>query len=161
MGVLSFTVEFTTLVDPAEFFRAFVLDSHNLVPKVMPESVKSVHFVEGDGGVGSIKQTNYVCGDQVKYLKHRIDAIDEEALACKYSLIEGDVLVDKLEFIAFDVKFGASDNGGCACKITSEYHFKDGVNVNIERIKNGTEDKATELFKVIEKYLLENPPGHA
>ncbi|KAJ7980320.1 major allergen Pru ar 1-like [Quillaja saponaria] len=161
MGVISFTVEFTTLVDTAEFFRAFVLDSHNLIPKLMPESVKSVHFVEGDGGVGSIKQTNYVCGDQVKYLKHRIDAIDEEALACKYSLIEGELLVDKLEFIAYDVKFEASDNGGCGCKITIDYHIKDGVQFNIEKIKNSSKDKAIELFKVIEKYLSENPLGYA
>ncbi|KAJ7955162.1 major allergen Pru ar 1-like [Quillaja saponaria] len=102
MGVTSFTMEFTTLVAPAKMFRAFVLDSHNLVRRLMPQSVMSVHFIEGDGGVGSIKQTNYVDGDHVRYLKHRIDALDKENLVCKYTMIEGEVLIDKIEFIAYD-----------------------------------------------------------
>ena len=58
MGVHTFTQEITTPIAPARMFKALIVDSHNLVPKLMP-SIKSIEFVEGDGGVGSIKQTNF------------------------------------------------------------------------------------------------------
>ncbi|KAA8536502.1 hypothetical protein F0562_028980 [Nyssa sinensis] len=76
-------------------YKALILDSHNFIPKIMPQSIKSIEFVQGNGGVGSIEQTNFN---------------------------EGDVLGDKLQAIAYDVKFEAYGDGGCSCKMTSEYH---------------------------------------
>lgn len=100
MGVHTFTQEITTPIAPARMFKALIVDSHYLVPKLMP-SIKSIEFVEGDGGVGSIKQTNFPEGSHFKYLKHRIDAIDHDNYSCKYTLIEGDVLGDTLESISY------------------------------------------------------------
>lgn len=62
MGVTTFTQEFVTPVSPARMFKALVVDSHILVPRLVPESVKSSEFVEGDGGAGSITQTNFSGG---------------------------------------------------------------------------------------------------
>ncbi|KAF8387770.1 hypothetical protein HHK36_026425 [Tetracentron sinense] len=156
MGVTCFTQEFTTPVAPAKMFKALILDSHNLIPKLMPQSIKSIEFVEGDGGIGSIKQTNFAEGSHFKYMKHRIDALNKESLACKYALIEGDVLGDKLESITYEVKFEASGNGGCVCKMTSWYHTKLDVEFKEEEIKEG-KDKAIGMYKVVESYLSEYP----
>ncbi|KAK9280926.1 hypothetical protein L1049_003817 [Liquidambar formosana] len=159
MGVTTFTQEFTTPVAPSRMFKALILDSHNLIPKLMPQSVKSMEFIEGDGGVGSIKQTHFPEGSHFKFLKHKIDALDTKNYVCKYTLIEGDVLGDKLESIAYEIKFEAS-GGGCVCKMTSHYHTKAGIELKEEEIKAG-KDKAMGLYKTVEEHLLANPDVYA
>ncbi|KAF8387776.1 hypothetical protein HHK36_026431 [Tetracentron sinense] len=159
MGVTCFSQEFTTPIAPAKMFKALILDSHNLIPKLMPQAIKSIEFVEGDGGAGSIKQTNFPEGAHFKYLKHKTEVLDKENLVCKYSLIEGDVLGDKLESIAYEVKFEASSDGGCVCKMTSAYHTKGDLVLKQEDIKEGKE-KAMGMYKVVEAYLLANPDAY-
>ncbi|KAM3326890.1 hypothetical protein P3S67_002016 [Capsicum chacoense] len=60
MGVTTYTHETTTPVAPTRLFKALVLDSDNLAPKLMPQIVNNIEIVEGDGGVGSIKKMNFV-----------------------------------------------------------------------------------------------------
>ncbi|PKI40685.1 hypothetical protein CRG98_038940 [Punica granatum] len=148
MGVTCFTQEFTTSVAPSRMFKALILDSHNLIPKIVPQGIKSIEFVEGDGGVGSIKQTNFPEGGHFKHLKHRIDTLDSENLVCK------------LEKVVYEVKFEASSTGGCVCKMTSEYHTKGDMELKEEEIKHG-KDKAMGLYKVVEEYLVANPDVYA
>ncbi|XP_039154879.1 pathogenesis-related protein STH-21-like [Eucalyptus grandis] len=156
MGVTTFTQEFTTPIAPSRMFKALIIDSHNLIPKIAPQGIKNIEFVEGNGGVGSIKVTNFAEGGHLKFLKHKIDALDTENLVCKYTLIEGDVIFDKIESIVYEVQFLASSNGGCVCKMTSEYHTKGDVELKEDDIKQGKE-KAMGLYKVVEEYLLANP----
>ncbi|KAL3722101.1 hypothetical protein ACJRO7_034456 [Eucalyptus globulus] len=160
MAVTSYTQEFITPIAPSRMFKALIIDSHNLMPKIVPQGIKSIEFIEGDGGAGSIKQTNFAEGGHLKYLKHRIDAIDIENLVCKYTLIDGDVVFDKIEYVAYEVKFEDSSDGGCMCKMTSEYHTKAGAELKEEDIKQG-KDKAMGLYKVVEEYLLANPDVYA
>ncbi|XP_010023669.1 pathogenesis-related protein STH-2-like [Eucalyptus grandis] len=160
MGITTFTQEFTTPIAPSRMFKALILDSHNLIPKIAPQGIKNIDFIEGDGGVGSIKQTNFADGGHLKYLKHKIDALDSDNLVCKYTLIEGDVIFDRIESVVYEVKFEASSNGGCICKMSSEYHTKAGVELKQEEIKQGKE-KAIGLYKVVEEYLSANPNVYA
>ncbi|KAA8543062.1 hypothetical protein F0562_021443 [Nyssa sinensis] len=159
MGVKSITQEFTCSVAPARMFKALVLDSHNLIPKLVPQSIKSVEFIEGDGCVGSIKQTNFHEGSHFKFLKHKIDALDTANHYCKYTLIEGDVLGKHVESIVYEVKFEASGSG-CVCKSTSHYHAKEGIELKEEDIKAG-KDKAMGMYKLVEDYLVANPDVYA
>ena len=96
----------------------------------------------------------------MKCTKHRIDALDTENLVCKYTLVEGDVIFDRIEKIEYEAKFEASSNGGCICKMTSVYHAKEGVELTEENIKAGKE-KAAGLYKAVEDYLLANPDVYA
>ncbi|PKI40684.1 hypothetical protein CRG98_038939 [Punica granatum] len=148
MGVICFTQEFTTPIAPARMFKALILDSHNIIPKLVPQGIKSIEFVEGDGGAGSIKQTTFPEGGPFKHLKHRIDTLDSENLVCK------------LEKVVYEVKFEASSTGGCVCKMTSEYHTKGDMELKEEEIKQG-KDKAMGLYKVVEEYLVANPDVYA
>lgn len=86
--------------------------------------------------------------------------VDEKNLVSKYSLVEGDVLGDKLESITYEVKFEASGNGGCVCKTTSEYHTK-GDHVVTEEEHNVGKEKAIDLLKAVEAYLVANPSVYA
>ncbi|PKI46044.1 pathogenesis-related protein STH-21-like [Punica granatum] len=160
MAVTCFNQEFTTPVAPSRMFKALILDSHNLIPRIAPQGIKSIEFVEGDGAAGSIKQTNFADGGHLKWLKNRIDAVDAEKLVCKYTLIESGIAFDKIESVAYEVKFEASSDGECVCKMISEYHTKAGAELKEEDIKQG-KDKAMGLYKVVEEYLLANPDVYA
>lgn len=154
-GVVTYSQEFTSAVAPSRMFKALVLDSHNIIPKIVPERVESIEFVKGNGGVGSIKQTNFGKSACLKYMKHKIDALDVEKFCCKYTLIESDIEFDKIDIIVYKVKF-TSVNGGCVCKMNSEYHVKEGAELKEDDIKKGKE-RAMALFKMVEEYLLSNP----
>lgn len=97
-----------------------------------------------------------MAGYPIKYLKHKIHFIDNKNMVIKYSLIEGEVLGENLEHISYDVRFEGSENGGCICNTISEYHTNGDFIVKEEEIKEDR-DKAFELFKLVEAYLLANP----
>ncbi|MFS7989954.1 putative START-like domain superfamily protein [Helianthus anomalus] len=50
------------LSPPARIFKASILDSHTLMPKLLPDAIKSIEFIKGDGGARSIKQINFSGG---------------------------------------------------------------------------------------------------
>ncbi|CAL5352260.1 unnamed protein product [Camellia sinensis] len=161
MGVTTYTQEFTTSVAANRMFKALMLDSHNLIPKLLPQSIKSIEYIQGDGGAGSIKQTNFPEGSPMKCLKHKIDLLDVENYKCKYTVIEGDALDDKLESLSYEVKFEPTGNG-CETKVTSisYYHAKGGIELKEEEMAAG-KDKGMGMFKVVEDYLIANPDVYA
>ncbi|PKH93986.1 hypothetical protein CRG98_049781, partial [Punica granatum] len=59
MGVTSFTQEFPCPISPARMFRALIVESSDLIPRLLPQFIKSVELVEGDGGAGSIERVNF------------------------------------------------------------------------------------------------------
>lgn len=99
-------------------------------------------------------------GAHIKYVKHRIDAVDEEKLTYSYTLIEGDDLLDKIESVSYEIKFEATPDGGCKGTDVSKYHPKPGVQIDEEEAKAGKQ-KAMAVFKVVEAYLLANPEAYA
>lgn len=58
MGVINHYQEFPSTIAPSRMFKALVLDPHKVIPKVVPEGIKSAEFIEGDSGVGGSRQTN-------------------------------------------------------------------------------------------------------
>lgn len=94
-----------------------------------------------------------------RYVKHRIDALDKEKLTCKYTLIEGDALAGKLEYVTYEVQFEGYGRGGCICKLTSEYKAKEGVEIKEEDIEHG-KDRAIGMYEVLEAYLMAHPRAY-
>lgn len=62
MGVLTLNAEETSTLPPEKLFKLFVLHFDTLLPKVLPQVVKNVELISGDGGPGSIKKFNFVEG---------------------------------------------------------------------------------------------------
>lgn len=93
-------------------------------------------------------------------MKNRIDELDKENFVCKYTMIEGDALADKIESISYEIKFEKSGDGECVCKMMSEYRTLGGYEVKEEEVKAGKES-AMAIYKVVEAYLLENPNVYA
>ncbi|KAL2463214.1 Pathogenesis-related protein STH-2 [Forsythia ovata] len=150
MGVFSFFHELKTNVSPKRMFKALITDNHDVLPKVSP-SIKSVETI-GDGGVGSIKLTNFSDG----YMKNRVDFVDAENYVSKFTLVEGDALDDKVEKVCYEMKFEDSKDGGCVIKITSDYYTKGDVVLKEEDVNAG-QDHAMGLYKACADYLVANP----
>lgn len=51
--------EIASPVSPARLWKAIVKDSHNL----MPDIISSIASLEGDGGPGTIRQSNFTDGN--------------------------------------------------------------------------------------------------
>ncbi|CBI22942.3 hypothetical protein AAG906_027533 [Vitis piasezkii] len=160
MGVTRLSQKYATHVTPGRMFKALILDSHNLCPKLMFSSIKSIEFLEGEGEVGSIKQINFTEASPLTYMKHRIDALDKEKLTCTYTMFETDALImDKIEYITYDVKFEPYGFGGCVCNLTSVYKTKGDVEIREEDIEHG-KDRAIGMYEVLEAYLMAHPRAY-
>ncbi|KAB1213907.1 Major allergen Pru ar 1 [Morella rubra] len=97
-----------------------------------------------------------ITGSQFKYVKHRIDEVDEANFTYGYCMIEGDALGDTIEKICYEIKIVASPDGGSVLKTTSKYHTKGSHEIKEEHVKAGKE-KAAGIFKAVEAYLLAHP----
>ncbi|KAG5555179.1 hypothetical protein RHGRI_012648 [Rhododendron griersonianum] len=155
MAPITYDTEVTSSVPPAKLFKGFILDSDTLVPKVLPQAVKSVETLQGDGGAGTIKLITFGEGSKHKCVKHKIDAVDKENFTYSYSIIEGDAL-DGFESISYHIKIVPSPDGGSIFKTRSIYCPKGDNKITEEEIKSG-KDKASIIFKAVEAYLLANP----
>ncbi|KAL0414202.1 UNVERIFIED_CONTAM: Major allergen Pru ar 1 [Sesamum radiatum] len=156
MGAITYDIEIPSPIPATKVFKALVLDADTLIPKIVPQAIKSVEILEGDGGVGTVKLIHFGEGSQYKSVKHRVDAIDKENLTHSYTIIEGDALAGVLESITYHVKIVPTEDGGCICKNRSIYHTNGDVEIKEENIKEGKE-KAVQMFKAIEAYLQANP----
>lgn len=95
-------------------------------------------------------------GSQITSVRNRVDKVDDEKYVYNFTLIEGDTsLMEKLEFISYEVKFEATPESGSRNKMVSKYHTKSDIVLTNEDIKAGKE-KASRMYKVAEAYLFQN-----
>ena len=156
MGVITHEEDVPSVLPPAKLFKAFVLDGDNLIPKVASQAIASIEILEGNGGPGTIKKMTFAEGSQMKFVKNKIEAIDEENFYFSYSIIEGGALMDNIEKITYEIKYVAAPGGGSICKNVSKYFTKGDFQIKEEEIKSGKE-KSMALFKGVEAYLIANP----
>ncbi|KAJ6911910.1 major allergen Pru ar 1-like [Populus alba x Populus x berolinensis] len=145
MGLITFENEFSVAVPPAKLFKVYCLETDTLIPKILPQSIKSSEIIEGNGGPGTIRKVTF-----------KIETIDEENFAYSFSLIESNVWMEGVEKVIFEHTFVPTPEGGSICKRTSNYYIKDGAEIKEDQIKK--DGKKTEgLFKAVEAYFLANP----
>ncbi|KAL6535176.1 hypothetical protein OROMI_026550 [Orobanche minor] len=154
MGIKHIAHEFKANVSRSRLFKALITHPHEVLPKCTG-SIKSIEIIDGSGVSDGciIKAT---LPDGIKYVKHRIDSIKHDKYECEYTLIEGDVLGDKLEKVRHNMKFQTTEDGGCVIKVESEYHTKGDIELKDDDIKAG-EEQALALYNACEAYLIANP----
>ncbi|KAJ6904268.1 major allergen Pru ar 1-like [Populus alba x Populus x berolinensis] len=156
MGLITFENDFSVAVPPAKLFKVYCLETDTLIPKILPQSIKSSEIIEGNGGPGTIRKVTFVEGKGLTYVKQKIETIDEENFAYSFSLIESNVWMEGVEKVIFEHTFVPTPEGGSICKRTSKYYIKDGAEIKEDQIKK--DGKKTEgLFKAVEAYFLANP----
>ncbi|KAF6141312.1 hypothetical protein GIB67_024396 [Kingdonia uniflora] len=157
MVVTSFTEEFKTPIPPARLFKALFLDSNLLLPRIRPQTFKSVEVIQGNGDVGTVTQINITEPDgSTTYVKRRIDALDRANYACTYTMFEGNSMGQTIGSVVYDIKIVLSGDGGSIVRIHSVYHNKGGVEIKEEEIR-AAKDKAMETFRATEAYLIHSP----
>ncbi|KAL1561667.1 pathogenesis-related protein STH-21-like [Salvia divinorum] len=156
MGVKTFFQEVKTKITSSRLFKALVTESPDVLPKVTP-SIKNIELIEGTGyAPGCVFQTNFPEGAHFKFMKSRVDEIDHEKHTIKYTVIDGDMLGDKLEKICYHMKFEDTEDGGCVVKVTSEYHTKGDYELSDDDLK-GAKEQSLGIYKSCEDYLTANP----
>ncbi|KAJ9181860.1 hypothetical protein P3X46_005907 [Hevea brasiliensis] len=65
-------MEIASAIPPAKLFKVFLLDAHNTIPTILPQTFKSIEIIEGDGGSGSIKKTTFAEGLEKVFYKTQI-----------------------------------------------------------------------------------------
>lgn len=70
MAVHTFTDDIKSPVPASRLFKAMVLDADTLLPKIVPQAIKNVEVVEGNGGPGTIKQINFPEGKSFSALPY-------------------------------------------------------------------------------------------
>ncbi|XP_073037576.1 major allergen Pru ar 1-like [Primulina eburnea] len=160
MGVLTYTEEHASAICPKRIFKASILDSINLIPKLLPHVIKSMEFLQGNDGVGSIKRVSFCSGSDLKSLKYQIDELNEETYSYCYTVIEGDTLMDNLDKITHEIKLEAAPDGGTFSKVTSTYYTKVDFSLTEKEIKPGKE-KVLGVYKAVKAYLIQNPSAYA
>ncbi|KAL3648727.1 hypothetical protein CASFOL_005130 [Castilleja foliolosa] len=158
MAVIKLTQEITVGVSPKRMIKAMVTESSTFLPKIMSGAIKSIAVLNGNGGPGTIIQTNFsdVAGTPVPFAKHRIEALDAEKGTTKFTMIEGAWLGDKIESVVYDVKFEEVGNGGCTIKIASDYNTKGDAALKDDDIKEIV-DRTKGFYIAAEEYLIANP----
>ncbi|OIC64556.1 hypothetical protein A7L55_18595 [Acinetobacter baumannii] len=154
----STTSERVSKVEAKRLWNATVKDCHNFFTKVLPHIFSSATILEGDGGVGTIKQFNFTpeAVKEFSYVKERVDEIDEEKLVYKYTVIEGGPLGSKLIALSYETKFVAKEEGGCVISRTSNYETVPGAEFDEAKVKE-LKENMNAMFEKVEQYLLSNP----
>ncbi|KAJ9546405.1 hypothetical protein OSB04_018948 [Centaurea solstitialis] len=152
MAFVKSELEVPSSVSAPKLFKAF-LDFRNLAPKVEPESFKTIDFVKGDGGVGTVQETTFVDGSKTKLT---IDAIDHNNLSLTTTIFEGGEWMQNLESATYQAKFVPEANQGSTYKVSSVYKCKDPAKFTQENAKFADE-YTKKTFKAIEAYIIANP----
>nr|P93105.2 RecName: Full=Probable intracellular pathogenesis-related protein T1 [Catharanthus roseus] len=155
MGVISYDMEIKSSLSAAKLFKAFVLDVGTLINKALPNVIKSVEILQGDGGAGTIKLVHFGEGGPVPSVKHHVEELDKDNMSYKYSIVDGEALMPGLQSISYVIKIEPSGHGS-VCKHNTTFHFKAGSNINEDEIKAGKE-RAAEMIKAVEAYVQANP----
>ncbi|KAK7363529.1 hypothetical protein VNO77_05675 [Canavalia gladiata] len=154
MGVFTSESEHVSPVSAVRLYKAIVLDATNVFPKALPNFIKTVEILQGDGGPGTIKKLTLAQG--LGYVKHHVDAIDREKYVYNYSVIEGSALSEALEKICYEYKLMPTPEGGSIVKSISKYYTKGDEQLAEEYLKVGKE-RSSGFTKAIEDFLLANP----
>ncbi|KAK6161482.1 hypothetical protein DH2020_004863 [Rehmannia glutinosa] len=159
MAITTFTYEHSSPIPPSRIFKASIVDSHNWIPKLMPQAIKSIEIIHGDGDTLRFKLFIHYAGSPFKYVKYRVDELNEETFTYGYTIVEGDSLVNKLEKITYYVKFEPSPDGGTISKVTSIYHTVGDFTLKEEEAKAGKE-RVVAMYKAVEAFLIQNPDAY-
>ncbi|KAK9136783.1 hypothetical protein Sjap_007377 [Stephania japonica] len=160
MGFRTFTAEFESPIAPARFFKASVLHLHENCTTIMPLFIKSAAIVEGDGGVGSIKEFHFTDFLPFKRASERVVELDKEKFVYTHSVLEGGKLGIKYKSLWRKITFEATPSGGSVCKLEGKIEELEGVEFNEEDENNSKEDGLA-TYKAVDAYLQANPDAYA
>ncbi|KAL1832572.1 hypothetical protein ACET3Z_002223 [Daucus carota] len=153
MGVVTRTAEArSSKMTAAQLYKNMFIDMDKVMPKILPQIFKSVRLVEGDGGVGTVKEITY--GEAVKAttMIQKLVEMDPEAMTYTKVIIGGDVLMGTLESVAYHSVVESSDSGECVVKLTVVFTPLAGQEVSEDYIKDSIA-QSYQTFYAVEAHV--------
>ncbi|KAL0302813.1 UNVERIFIED_CONTAM: Major allergen Pru ar 1 [Sesamum angustifolium] len=154
MAITTFSDEHTSPIPPSRIFKASIIDSHNLIPKLMHKPSKASKSSKAMGVLEASSRSTLL-----KCVKYRVDELNEKTFTYGYTLIEGDSLGANLEKITYEVKFEQSADGGSISKVTSKYYTVGDFTLKEDEVKAGKE-RVLAMYKAVEAFLIQNPDAY-
>ncbi|KAJ1395493.1 START-like domain superfamily [Sesbania bispinosa] len=147
--VKEFNTQASVGVGLETLWPALSKDFSFIVPKVIPNIVKDVQVIEGDGGVGTILIFNFWPGS---YQREKITELDELSHEIGLQVIEGGYLNQGLSYYKTTYQLSAIGEHQTLVNVKISYDHES----DIEERTKPTKTSESTLFYVrcLEKYLL-------
>ncbi|PIA25980.1 hypothetical protein AQUCO_10200033v1 [Aquilegia coerulea] len=134
-------------------WKALAKDMKFILPKVVPNLVKDVELLEGDGGLGTIMLLNF--GSDVKnvrYQKEKIVEFDEEQHKLGIQVVGGGHL--DLGYTSYQTSFQLTETG----KTQTQVDISVVYDTKMEEVTMpmDTTNSAMAVIKCLENYLLQD-----
>nr|XP_043608136.1 root allergen protein-like [Erigeron canadensis] len=149
MAVVNAAMEVPSSLPAPKLFKLYT-DFNNIAPKAEPQTYKSVTTIDG------VNHVTYSDESRFNSAKIRFDAMDKEKLTLSYTIIEGDILLGKLESASLHVDFIPSANGGSVYKQTMVFKCKGDSKLTEEEVTQAKE-WYTNTVKAFEAYAIAHP----
>ncbi|KAK8960564.1 hypothetical protein KSP40_PGU008357 [Platanthera guangdongensis] len=128
----SLTREHISTVAVDRVWKAGVLDSHNLIPKLLPDFIASARSSKATASRHCQKLTFSDAVKEFRFVKDRVEVIDHEKFTVKQAVIEGGMIGKRLRSYSYEMKFEVGSNGGTVGKIRLEYDTQDDTLLGAE-----------------------------
>lgn len=93
---------------------------------------------------------------EFRYVKDRVEIMDNENHVFRYSIVEGGILGLKVNSYVADVTFTSSSDGDCFAKLKIEYESLGDSLLSEDDVRNIKQGILT-MVKAAERFLLANP----
>ncbi|KAK2355194.1 hypothetical protein P8452_75373 [Trifolium repens] len=123
------------------------------IPKIIPNIVKDVKLIEGNGGIGTIFHFTFFSGvTPVSYQKEKIIELDESSNEIGLQVVEGGYLNKGFSYYKTSFKLSAvgEDKTLVNVKISYDYELK----IEESSIPMKTLESALHFLRCLEKYVL-------
>ncbi|KAK9139267.1 hypothetical protein Scep_008948 [Stephania cephalantha] len=160
MGWKRFEVEIESPVSASRLFKAAVVDSHNLVPNLVPQIITGIKMIRDETTGRLFKRTEFSEFVPFRYTLDRVDVMDEKSCSFNYWLVEGGRLGKMYDAGDFELRVTPKSDGGCVLKLNGAYHAYEDVKVTDDDMNVGKLG-LTAMYSAVEAYLVANPDAYA
>ncbi|OIW08271.1 hypothetical protein TanjilG_21737 [Lupinus angustifolius] len=151
--VKEFSTQAQVSVGLETMWPAIAKDFNDIVPKVIPNIVKDVEMVEGDGGVGTILVFNFFPSEgRTNYQRERITEFDEVNHEIGLQVIEGGYLNKGLSYYKTTYQLSAIGENQTLVNVKISYDHDSDIQESIKPME--TSESTLFFVRTLEKYLL-------
>ncbi|XP_061367219.1 phytohormone-binding protein CSBP-like [Gastrolobium bilobum] len=134
-------------------WAALSKDFITIVPKVLPNIVKDVQVIEGDGGVGTNLIFNFLSDvSPVSYQREKITELDEFSHEIGLQVIEGGYLNKGLSYYKTSFQLSEIGEHQTLVKVKVSYDHESHIEESIKPMK--TSESTLFYLRCLEKYLM-------
>ncbi|MED6124265.1 hypothetical protein PIB30_057324 [Stylosanthes scabra] len=137
-------------------WKALAKDLPNIVPKVLPNNVKDVQLIQGNGGIGTILIFNFFpdARSVTHYQREKITEFDESKHEIGLQVIEGGYLNRGLTYYKTTFQLSSIEEKLTLVNVKISYDHESSSDLEEGVKPQKTSQSTLSFLKSLEKYLL-------